>query len=96
MNRVHGFEYALTDEESGEDLGFHRVMGAGGYFGDGCLYQFTNGRRPTEKVLDTLTRRCDRMVREDGEALVLANPDVFPPERHRKLKGVRVTGIRVV
>ena len=89
---TYGFEYALSRE--GEPLGWHRVMGHGGYFGDGCLYQFAPGKKPGAEILRRLKVKCARMVRDEGEALVLVDPDASPSERHKRLEGVQVDDIR--
>jgi hypothetical protein len=90
--RVYGFEFALS--RAGESLGWHRVQGHGGLFGDGCLYRFDNGGEPSGKLLRRLRGECARMVQSEGYALVLVDPDAAPSERHTKLKGVEVTDIR--
>jgi len=93
--RVFGFEYGLARMGEG-DLGWYRVMGHGGFFGDGCLYQFADGSEPSFETMCRLKARCARMVQDEGYALVLVDPDAEPSKRFRKLKGVKVTNIRIL
>jgi len=96
---IYGFEFQLARD--GAPLGWFRVQGAGGLFGDGSLYQFDDGKPVGHiRLLRLQTRlkaKCDAMVRAEGAALVLVDPDAAPADRYRWIDGpLRVTGVRVL
>lgn len=93
---VYGFEF-LVEHPCGKRT-WERIHGAGGFIGDGTLYQFSDGAEPSHVHCAALLSHARRWTRQRANAVdgirVLVNADAPPAERFTTIHGATLHACR--